>query len=299
LYRLNYQHLRYFWAVARHGNLTRASAELGLTPQTVSAQIRRLEEGLGEELFARQGRRLVLTDVGEVVLRYADVIFDLGGEIQAVVRGLSADRPLHFSVGVADVIPKLIAHRLIEPALQMEDPVRIICREDSSEKLLAELAIHGLDVVLTDAPIPPEVKIRAYNHLLGKCGVTFVASSELASRLRKGFPGSLHGAPFLVPVRGTALRQELDIWFNTRNIQPAIVGEFEDSALLKVFGQAGTGFFAVPSVVEDLVRLQYGVEPIRTLDGVVERFYAISVERRVQHPAVAAICETARADLFA
>jgi len=255
MYRLNYQHLRYFWAVSRHGNLTRASAELHLTPQTVS--------------------------------------------LQDVVRGLPAGRPIHLAVGVADVLPKLIARRLIEPALRMEEPVHVICHEATPERLLAELAIHGLDVVLTDAPIPPAVKVRAYNHLLGECGITFMASGKLASGLRKGFPGSLDGAPFLVPVRGTALRHELDTWFSTRSIRPATVGEFEDSALLKVFGQSGMGFFAVPSVVEDEVRVQYDVEPIGTVDEIVERFYAISVERKVRHPAVAAICDAARGDLFA
>ena len=299
MYRLNYQHLRYFWAVSRHGNLTRASAELQLAPQTVSSQIHDLEDGLGEKLFARQGRHLVLTDIGRVVFRYADEIFNLGRELQDVVRGLPAGRPIHLAVGVADVLPKLIARHLIEPALRMKEPVHVICHEATPERLLAELAIHGLDVVLTDAPIPPAVKIRAYNHLLGECGITFMASGKLASGLRKGFPGTLDGAPVLVPVRGTALRHELDTWFSTRSIRPAIVGEFEDSALLKVFGQAGTGFFAVPSVVEDEVAVQYGVEPIGTVDEIVERFYAISVERKVQHPAVAAICDAARGDLFA
>lgn len=299
MYRLNYQHLRYFWAVSRHGNLTRASAELHLTPQTVSSQIHDLEDGLGEKLFSRQGRRLVLTDIGRVVFRYADEIFSLGRELQDVIRGLPAGRPIHLAVGVADVLPKLIARHLIEPALRMEEPVHVICHEAGPERLLAELAIHGLDVVLTDAPIPPAVKIRAYNHLLGECGITFMASGTLASGLRKEFPGSLDGAPFLVPVRGTALRQELDGWFRARSIRPTIVGEFEDSALLKVFGQAGMGFFAVPSVVDDEVGSQYDVEPIGTAEGIVERFYAISVERKVRHPAVAAICDAARGDLFA
>ncbi|MFQ5668232.1 MAG: LysR family transcriptional regulator, partial [Candidatus Binatia bacterium] len=207
MYSLNYQHLRYFWAVCRHGNLTRASAELRLTPQTVSTQIRGLEDGLGEKLFVRQGRRLVMTDVGRVVFRYAEEIFGLGKELQDVVRGLPASRPLRFAVGVADVVPKLIAHHLVYPAVQMEEPVHILCREGSPEILLAELAIHNLDVVLTDSPIPPMVKVRAYNHLLGECGVTFMAGGNLVKGLRKGFPGSLDGAPLLVPVRGTALRQ--------------------------------------------------------------------------------------------
>jgi len=299
MYSLNYQHLRYFWAVSRHGNLTRASAELHLTPQTVSTQIRDLEAGLGENLFVRTGRRLELTDIGRAVFRYADEIFSLGQELQDVVRGLPTNRPLRLAVGVADVVPKLIAHHLINPALQMEVPVRVICREGSPESLLAELAIHSLDVVFTDSPIPPTVKVRAYNHLLGNCGITFMAGAELAKGLKKRFPGSLDGAPFLAPVRGTVLRQGLDEWFEKRSIRPVIVGEFEDSALLKTFGQTGIGFFAIPAVIEAEVMRQYRVQSIGVAEGISESFYAISVERRVQHPAVAAICEVSRSRLFA
>ena len=298
MYSLNYQHLKYFWAVSRHGNLTRASAELLLTPQTVSTQIRDLENGLGVELFSREGRRLVLTDIGRVVYRYADEIFNIGREIQDVVRGLPG-RPLHLVVGVADVVPKLIAHHLIEPAIQLKEPVRVICREGRTDRLLAELAIHNLDVVLSDAPIPPAVKIRAYNHLLGESRVTFMASDRLARNCRKGFPESMNGAPILLPAEGTTLRGTLEQWFDTLEIRPMIVGEFEDSALLKAFGQAGVGIFAVPSVIQDEVRRQYGVEPIGVAEGIVERFYAISLERKIRHPAVEAICIAAKSVLFA
>lgn len=298
MYSLNYQHLRYFWTVSRHGNLTRASRELHLAPQTVSTQIRDLEDGLGEKLFARQGRRLVLTDIGRVVFRYAEEIFGLGQELHDVVRGLPVGRPQQLAVGVADVVPKIIAHHLIEPAVQTEDPVHVICREGNSEKLLTDLAIHRLDVVLSDAPIPPTVKVRAYNHLLGECGITFMANSKLAKGLRKGFPGSLNGAPCLVPVRGTALRQKLDQWFEAHSIRPEIAGEFEDNALLKVFGQTGAGFFAIPAVIEIDVMRQYGVQTIGIAEGISECFYAISVERRVQHPAVTAICKVGRSKLF-
>jgi len=295
---LNYHHLRLFWAVAREGNLTRASKKLHLAPQTVSTQIRTLETALGEKLFRRSGRRMLLTDVGNVALRYADEIFSLGEEFGEALRGQPTGRPLRLVVGVADVLPKLVAHRLIEPALLLEEPVRIVCREGTPEKLLADLAVHGLDVVLSDAPIPPGMNVRAYNHLLGRCGVTFMAQPDLASRLRKGFPRSLEGAPVLLPSEDAVLRRELDGWFDARGVRPVIAGEFEDSALLKVFGQAGAGFFAVPTVIEDEVVRQYEVQPIGTTGDVSERFYAISVERRIRHPAVMAICEAARSELF-
>jgi len=284
--------------VARHGNLTRASSELHLTPQTVSTQIRDLENGLGVELFSREGRRLLLTDIGRVVYRYADEIFNIGREIQDVVRGLPG-RPLSLVVGVADVVPKIIAHRLIEPAIQLKEPVRIICREGKTDRLLAELAIHNLDVVLTDAPIPPALKIRAYNHLLGESTVTFMASDRLSKCYRKGFPESMSGAPILLPAEGTTLRGSLEQWFDNLEIRPNIAGEFEDNALLKAFGQEGVGIFAVPSVILDEVGRQYGVTPIGLAEGIVERFYAISLERKIRHPAVDTICQSARAKTFA
>ena len=295
---LNYHHLRLFWAVAREGNLTRASGKLHLTPQTVSTQIRDFETALGEKLFRRSGRRMLLTDVGHFTLRYADEIFSVGQEFMETLRGQPTGRPLMLVVGVTDVLPKLVARRLIEPALHLDDAVRIVCREGTTEKLLADLAIYGLDVVLSDGPIPPGVRVQAYNHRLGKCGVTFMARADLASSLREGFPGSLDGAPVLLPGEDAILRRELDGWFNARGVRPVIVGEFEDSALLKVFGQAGAGFFTVPSVIEDEVRQAYEVEPVGSTDEISESFYAISVERRVRHPAVAAICDAARSELF-
>jgi len=298
VYSLNYQHLKYFWTVSRHGNLTRASAELLLTPQTVSTQIRDLENGLGVELFSRERRRLVLTDIGRVVYHFADEIFNIGREIQDVVRGFPG-RPLYLVVGVADVVPKLIAHRLIEPAIQLKEPVRIICREGKTDRLLAELAIHNLDVVLTDMPIPPGVKIHAYNHLLGESTVTFMASDRLAKRHRKGFPKSISGEPILLPAEGTTLRGSLEHWFDSMEIRPKIVGEFEDNALLKAFGQAGVGIFAVPSVINEEVKKQYNVTSIGLAEGITERFYAISLERKVRNPAVATICKSARSETFA
>lgn len=296
---LNYHHLRYFWAVARNGNLTRASAELLLTPQTVSTQIKDLEAAIGENLFRRSGRLLVLTDVGHVVYRYADEIFGLGHELMQTLHGSPTGRPLRLKVGVADVLPKLVAHRLIKPAMEMEEAVSVVCHEGRSEELLAELAIHRLDVVLSDAPIPPTVKVRAHSHVLGECDTVFMASPALATKLRRGFPGSLDGASVLLPAAGTVLRFALEQWFDQRGVRPTIVGEFDDNALLKVFGQAGCGVFAVPTLIQDEVARQYDVRPVGPVDGVVERFHAISLERKINHPAVAAICETARTELFA
>lgn len=296
---LNYHHLKLFWAVAREGNLTRASAKLHLTPQTVSGQIRVLEETLNEKLFQRSGRRLVLTDIGHLVLRYADDIFSSGQELMETLRGQPTGRPLRLAVGVADVLPKLVAHQLIEPALRLEQPVRVFCHEGTPEALIADLAVHRLDVVLSDGPIPPGIRVRAYNHQLGECGVSFMAGAGLAGRLRDGFPKSLNGAPVLLPSRDAVLRRDLDGWFDAQGLRPVVAGVFEDSALLKVFGQAGAGFFAIPTVIEQEVMRQYQVERIGATNKVSERFYAISGERLVRHPAVVAICETARAELFA
>ncbi len=296
---LNYHHLRLFQAVAREGNLTRASGHLHLTPQTVSTQIRDFEESIGEKLFDRKGRRLLLTDLGRVVLQYADEIFSVGQELQETLRGQGTERPLRLIVGVANVLPKLIVHRLIEPALEVGRSVRIVCREGTPEELFADLSVHRLDVVLSDGPIPQRMSVRAYNHHLGACGVTFMARPELARRLRGGFPGSLDGVPVLLPTGDAALRNELDSWFRGHDVRPVVVGEFEDSALLKAFGQAGVGFFAIPSVIADEVARQYNVRPVGRPEELKENFYAISAERRLRHPGVVAICNAARSELFA
>ena len=296
---LNYHHLRYFWAVARRGNLTSASAELNLTPQTVSTQIKDLEAAIGETLFQRSGRLLVLTEIGRMVFRYADEIFALGNELAETLGGRPVGRSLRLMVGIADVMPKLVAHRLIAPALRLDEDVRIVCHEGSQEELLSKLAVHRLDVVLSDAPIPQTVKVRAHIHVLGECEVVFMASPRLADKYRPGFPGSLDGAPVLLPAEGAVLRRSLEQWFEARKLHPTVVGEFDDSALLKVFGQAGTGVFAVPSVIEKEVARQYHAKRVGTTDGVNERFYAISLERKIRHPAVAAICEVARTEFLA
>lgn len=295
---LNYHHLHYFWAVARAGSIAKACVELGLAQPTISAQLRSLERALGQKLMAKVGRNLILTDIGRVVFEYADEIFALGREMQETLSGRPRNRPLRLEVGIADVLPKLVVYRLLEAALALPDPIQLICVEDKPENLLARLSLHELDLVLSDSPVPPFVKVRAFNHLLGECGVVLMGSPALARRYRKGFPASLDGAPLLMPLEATTLRRELIQWFEKEKIRPVYAAEFADSALLKVFGAAGRGLFTVPAVIEAEVCQQYGVEPVGRIETIRERFYAISVERRLKHPAVAAIAETARRDLF-
>jgi LysR family transcriptional activator of nhaA len=295
---LNYHHLLYFWTVARTGGVSAAGAELRLAQPTISGQLRALEDSLGEKLFHRVGRRLELTEMGRVVYRYADEIFSLGRELMDAVHGRPTGRPVRLAVGVADVLPKLITYRLIEPALKLPEPVRMIIREDKPERLLAELALHELDVVLSDAPMSPTVKVRAFNHLLGECGVTIFGTKELAAKYRRTFPRSLDGAPLLLPTENTSLRRGLDQWFEQHDLRPMVVSEIEDRALLKAFGERGVGLFPAPTVIESEVRRQYGVAVVGRIEAVKERFYAISVERRLKHPAVVAICEAARQQLF-
>jgi LysR family transcriptional regulator, transcriptional activator of nhaA len=299
---LNYHHLLYFWVTAREGSVTRASEQLYLSQPTISAQIRALEHALGEKLFAKSGRNLVLTEIGRVVFRYAEEIFSLGKELTDTLKGRSstrsASRPIRFLVGIADVLPKLVAYRVLEPALRLTEQVYIICKEGKPERLLAELAVHELDIVLTDTPMNPNIKVKAYNHLLGECGVTIFAAAKIAASYKRKFPQSLNGAPFLLPTENTSLRRSLDQWFEAQGIKPVAVGEFEDSALLKVFGQTGLGLFAGPSAIEAEIRKQYGVQVIGRIDAIREHFYAISVERKLKHPAVVAISEAARQELF-
>jgi LysR family transcriptional activator of nhaA len=295
---LNYHHLLYFWVVAREGSVAKASEELRLAQPTISGQIRALEESLGEKLFQRSGRGLVLTEFGRMVYQHANEIFSLGRELMETVKGRPTGRPVRFTVGIADVVPKLVAYRLLEPALRLPEPLRIVCLENKPDPLLADLARHKLDIVLSDAPISPTVKVRAFNHLLGECGVALFAATELARAHRREFPKSIDGAPVLLPSEGTALRRSLDHWFSTSGLRPAIVGEFDDAALSKAFAQAGVGLVAVPTIIEDEVARQYGLRRVGLLEGVRERYYAISVERKLKHPAVVAISEAARETLF-
>jgi LysR family transcriptional activator of nhaA len=295
---LNFHHLRYFWMVAREGGITRAAQRLGISQPTITTQIHQLESSLGERLFVRSGRRLALSDVGRMVYRYAERIFGLGRELIENLEGRTPDRPVTLTVGIAKVVPKLIAFRLLEPALHLPEPVVVQCHEASAERLLAGLATHELDLVITDSPVPSNVSIRAFAHVLGECGVGIFGTPAMASRVRRAFPDSLDRAPFLVPSQNTALRRSLEAWFDQRNLRPQIVGEFDDSALLKVFGEAGSGLFAAPLAIADDVRRRYGVQQVGELEAVRERFYAITVERRLANPAVIAISESARRELF-
>lgn len=296
---INYHHLLYFWTVAREGSIARACEKLRLAQPTISGQLRMLEESLGEKLFAKSGRGLIMTEVGQVVFRYADEIFGLGRELQDVLKGRPRGRPLRLLVGISDLVPKLIAYRVLAPVLSMSEQVQIICDEDTPERLLADLAEHRLDVVLLDSPITASIKVKAYNHLLGSCGVAVVGATPLAARYRHGFPASLDGAPFLLPLEGSNLRRAVDQWFEVEGIRPRIVGEFQDSALMKTFGQAGAGLLFAPTAIETEVRDLYKVSRVGVAKGVTERFYAISVERRLKHPAVVTISEAARDKLFA
>ena len=295
---LNYHHLLYFWTVMHEGSVTAASKKLRLSPSTVSTQVGKLEEILGGKLFRRVGRDLEPTELGRLIFRYADDIFSLGREMMDTIRGRARKGPLPLKAGIVNVLPKLIACKLLEPALHLPERVHLACHEDNETRLLAELAMHNLDLVLSDSPVRKGLSIKVYNHLLGECGITLLAGRKLSGQFQKGFPESLDSAPMLLPLNMTALREGLERWFDSLNLKPVIVAEFEDSALTKEFGQNGYGIFAVPSVIEKEVQLQCGVGIVGRTDAVRERFYAISYERIVKHPAVTAITETARRDLF-
>lgn len=295
---LNYHHLLYFWTVVREGGISKAAAKLRLAQPTISAQVRRLEESLGERLFQRQGRTLVLTDVGRLVFRYADELFGIGRELMETLRGRPAGRPQPLTVGVANAVPKLVVYRLLRPVMQDHDTVHLVCREDNAEQLVAQLATYALDVVIADAPAPPHVRVKVFNHLLGESDTAFFAPASLAARLRRRFPASLRQAPMLLPTVNTALRRDLDAWFEKEKLHPQIVAEFEDSALMKVFGHgAGVVFPAPAAIAHDVCRF-YGVRVVGQTHAVRERYYAISAERRLRHPGVLAITSAARDELF-
>jgi LysR family transcriptional activator of nhaA len=296
---LNYHHLLYFWTVAKEGSVARAGEKLRLAQPTISGQLRQLEEALGEKLFTRRGRGLALTEVGQVVFRYAEEIFGLGRELQDVLKGRPPGRALRLVVGISDLVPKLLAYRVLQPVLAMAEPVQIVCDEDTPDRLLAGLAEHAVDVVLSDSALPPGIAVKAYNHLLGTTSVTVFGAPRLAARHRKNFPASLDGAPFLLPMEGTSLRRSLEQWFEQEGIRPKLVGEFKDAALMNTFGQAGAGLFVSHTAIEEEIRDLYRVAPIGRIDSILERFYAISVERRLKHPAVVTISEAARERLFA
>jgi len=295
---LNYHHLLYFWSVAKHSSVAKACEELHLAQPTISGQVRALEQALGEKLFVKSGRQLVLTEVGRIVFRYAEEIFALGRELTSAMKGRDTGRPIKLMVGVADSVPKLLTARLLEPVFKLPQRVQLVCWEDKLDRLLAELAIHGLDIVLADHPVPPTVKVQAYSHMMGESTVSLFATSPLARRYSKNLPASLDGAPFLLPTRNATLRRSMDDWFHSQGIHPVVRGEFDDSATLKSFGQAGHGIFPAPSVMEQEVIRQYRVQRVGRIPSLKQRFYAITVERSIKHPAVVAIFDAARKRLL-
>jgi LysR family transcriptional regulator, transcriptional activator of nhaA len=297
---MNFKHLHYFWQVARLGSVVRAGEQLHVTPHTISGQVALLEAALGVPLFAKRGRRLELTDAGRHAFGYAQEIFALGSELEDSLRHPAAgSRSVEFRAGVADAVPKSIAYRLLEPATQLPTPVRIVCRESKLDSLLAELAGHRLDVVIAGAPIPSSVSVQAYNHRLGESGTSFFAAPVLRKTLVGAFPACLNGAPMLVPGADTPLRARFERWCDAAALRPRVVGEFDDSALMKAFGQRGAGVFIGASVLEAEIEAQYKVKAIGRVDDLVEEFFAISVQRRVTHPCVSAITGAARGALFA
>ena len=295
---LNYHHLRYFWVAAKEGSLKKAAEKLHVSQPSISEQIKELEEALGEALFRRSGRSNVLTDAGQIVLRYAEEIFGLGAELISAVKQRPGVQTLRLYVGVADAIPKLVANDILKPVLAMAQTVHIICREGKMEDLLEQLAAHRLDIVLADEPASSSLKFKAFTHLLGESGVCFCAAPKLAARLRRGFPASLHNAPALLPTENTALRRSLEKWFQQRQIRPRVIAEFEDAALMKVMAVDEKGFAPIPTVVAEEAITRYRLQKIGDTQECNEQFYAITAERRIVHPAAVAITEGARASLF-
>ncbi len=296
---LNYHHLLYFWVVSREGSIVKATEKLKVAQPTISGQIRELENALGEKLFTRVGRNLALTETGQLVQRYADEIFSLGQEMLQSLKGQTTlDKKIRVNIGISDVVPKLIAHHLIEAVLETHEDVRVSCYEGPHEELILDLAQHKLDVVISDAPNSPKVRVKAYNHLLGESGVSLCGVKKLAQKYRRKFPQSLDGAPLLLPTRKAVLRRDVEDWIEREGIAPIIKGEFDDSALTKVVGQSGAGLFFVPTLLEKEVKKQYGVEKVGDVDSIRERFYAISVERRFNNPAIIALSNKAKSLLL-
>jgi len=296
--KLNLKHLRYFWSVASYGSVTKAAEALFVTPQTISGQLRDLEEAIGEKLFERDGRGLALTETGRVVFSYADEMFQLGLELQDVLDGKTPGTSITVKVGVAMIVPKLLAYRVFEPVTRMSESINLICHEAPLVDLLADMSVHKLDAVLSDSPINPALNIRAYNHPLGEIGISFFAVPAQAEQLRQDFPRCLDGFPFLMPGSGSNLRRSLENWFDQHEIKPRVVAEFEDRALMKAFGEAGTGVFTIPQNMEKDVLEKYGVEVIGRTEEVKEAFYLISPERRIKNPAITRITQSARSYLF-
>ena len=291
---LNYHHLRYFWIVAKEGGLRQAAEKLNISQPSISAQIGELEEALGEKLFRRKGRANVLTDAGQTALRYADEIFNLGSELSNAIKQGPTNQTLRLHVGIADALPKLITHEILKPVFAMSRQVHVICREGKTEDLLGHLAAHRLDIVLADEPASGVSTSKVFNHHLGESSVTFCAAPELAAKLKHGFPKSLHGAPALLPGESAALRRSLEKWFRAIGVRPQVVADFDDGALMKVIAAEGRGFVAIPSVIVAEAKTRYGLVAIGTTLRCVDNVYAITAERRLSHPAVNLITESAR-----
>ena len=296
---LNYHHLYYFWTVIRERGITAAGKRLNLVPSTISSQISTLEEALGVKLFRRVGRNIEPTEMGQLVFQYADEIFSLGKELMDTVRGYPKAGRIPLRVGVVDALPKMVVRDLLDPVFKLPEQIRLVCFENKKEALLAELALHEIDIILSYSPMGSGLSVKAYNHTLGECGVTFFAVDRLSTPLQQEFPYSLERASMLLPLQATTLREELDLWLKSLDITPVIVGEFNDAALLKAFGQRGDGIFMAPTVIEDEIQRQYQVSVVGRTEEVMYRFYAISIEKILTHPAVLAISTTARHSLFA
>ncbi|AYM95113.1 transcriptional activator NhaR [Acidovorax sp. 1608163] len=296
---MNFKHLRYFWTAAKAGGVMRAGEQLHTTPQTLSGQINQLEEWLGHELFRKRGRGVELTNEGRIALGYAEQIFALSDELEKSIRlPRGHSKPLEFKVGVADSVAKSVAYHLLEPALGMKEQVHMTCHEGKFPELLAQLSIHRLDLLLADEPASKKIGVKAFNHALGSSSMSFFCAPALKNELQGPFPQCLHGAPMLIQGPQSSVRQQLDHWLNKHHLQPRIVGEFDDSALMNAFGREGRGIFTSPTVLEQETQTQFGVEAIGRSSELVEEFFAISVERRISHPCVVAITESARSDLF-
>lgn len=295
---LNYKHLRYFWMVAKTGSIARASEHLHLSPQSISGQLRALEGSLGVELLQRAGRGLELTDTGRRVLAHAEEIFSAGDELLDSLRDDLPRKAIPFRVGIADSVPKFVAYRLVEPALRITDPIRLICREGRLASLLADLAVHRLDMVIADRPMPTRLSVRGYNHLLGESPLAVFGSAALVATLRGAFPALLDQAPFLLPGEDVVIRPRLLQWFDAHGLRPRIVGEFDDSALLASFGQAGAGLFVAPQAIAEQICKQYGVVLAGQIDSVLEQLYAITTERQLTHPAIVAVSQAAQQEIF-
>jgi LysR family transcriptional activator of nhaA len=295
---LNYKHLRYFWMVAKTGSIAKAAEQLHLTPHSISGQLSEFADSLGVELFRRVGRKLELTDTGRRIVSYAEDIFNTGDELLELVRDQAFATTISFRVGCADSVSKLIACDLVEPALKLSEPVKLICREGRLDSLIADLAVHRLDLVIADRPIPGHFSVRAYNHLLGESPMTAFCTEALAASFDQPFPACLHNAPMLLPGEDFAIHQRLLRWLERCDVHPRVVGEFDDSAMMTAFGQSGAGVFFAPTVIATQVSSQYQLVALGQVDSVVEQVYAITTERRMSHPATVAISTLARDKLF-